>query len=115
MPKTDTTKPWERPLIGARPFERQVWLCGRSDEAAMLSEIVGWAVGCDNEKRHTDEVAALKRRGYITVRRHRSLMGEWDAYALTASGFDRLAQIGYGDLHDSAVRRHRWYAERGSL
>lgn len=110
-----TDRPWDRHLVGKQAFKGQVWLCGRTDEASMLSEVVGWAVGCDNEEAHRCEVAALKDCGYITTRRHRAPIGEWDAYALTAAGFDRLAKIGYGEMHDNAVRAHQWYAERGSL
>ena len=101
--------PIDRPLIGHQPFVQQVWCCGRSDLAALLSEIAGWAVGCENEKVHAREVADLKRRGLITTRRHIAPIGEWDSYALTNAGFDLLAKIGYGDMHDRAVHAHKFY------
>lgn len=110
-----TTAPWERPFIGRQPFKEQVWCCGRRDEAGLLSEIAGWAVGCQNEAEAMQEVNDLQSRGYLRRRLHVAPAGTWEAYALTAEGFDRLAQIGYGDMHDRAVRQHRWYAERGSM
>lgn len=115
MPDNQTTDPWSRDFIGDQPFKHQVWCCGRTDEAGLLSEIVGWAVGCQSQEEKEVEVADLQRRGYLRKRAHVAPMGTWEAWALTAAGFDRLAQIGYGDMHDSAVRRHRWYAERGSM
>jgi hypothetical protein len=105
-----TMAAWDRPLVGRQDFKGQVWCCGRTDEASLLSEIVGWMVGCHNAEAACREVEDLKRRGFITTRRHIAPAGEWDAYALTEAGFDRLAQIGYGDMHDAAVMSHRWYA-----
>lgn len=99
-----------RQMIGKQPFRGQVWCCGRSDEAHILSEIVGWAVGCKNERDKAAEVADLQARGFLTTRRHIAPAGEWDAYALTDKGFDRLAAIGYGDMYDQALRLHLFYA-----
>lgn len=100
-----------RKPIGRQPLKGQSWLLGRWDEAALLSEIVGWMVGCANEVEHQAGVDDLRRRGLITIRRHVAPVGEWDAYALTDAGFDRLASIGYGALHDDALRAHRWYRD----
>lgn len=107
--------PYARPLIGKQPFRHQVWLCGRWDEAELLSVIVGWAVGSFSAVEHAAGVADLERRGLISTRRHAAPAGEWDCYRLTNAGFVRLAEIGYGNLHDRAVRVHRWYARQGCM
>lgn len=112
----DQAKPWDRPLIGPQLFKHQVWCCGRSDEASLLRQVVGWAVDSQNARDHARELQDLIARGLITTRTHRTPFNdEWEAYALTAAGFDRLAEIGARDDHDAAVQAHRFYAERGSL
>lgn len=98
-----------RKMLGKQPFRNQTWLLGRWDEAALLSEIVGWSVGCQNEVERQSAVNNLRARRLITTRRHVAPAGEWEAYALTDAGFDRLADIGYGTMHDDALRAHRWY------
>lgn len=108
-------QPWDREFISKQPFVKQTWCCDRSDEAALLSEIVGWSVDCENEKRYDKEVSYFKTNNFITIRRHKAPAGEWDAYALTDAGFERLKETGYGDLYDTAIKRHRWYAKHGSL
>lgn len=89
---------------------QQVWLCGRSDEARVLSSVVGWACGSQIAVEHAEELRELRCRGHITTREHLLADGDgWVSYALTPSGFSRLKQIGGDELHANARKAHAWY------
>lgn len=108
---------WDIPEpIGKQKFTGQVWLCGRTDEAALLTDIVGTMYGSPNDHQYAQEIAALKAQGLITWRNHLFPDGTHvPAYRLTTRGFETLARIGYGNMHDSAVRQHRFYEARQSV
>lgn len=87
-----------RRLIGFQPYRGQFWICNRSDEAVTLSSVAGWRPGGPMAADHAAEIAELERRGLVTV-------GE--RYALTDAGFARLAEIGWGLMHDRALAHHK--------
>ena len=75
--------------------KKQYWLCDKTDEAWLLSDISCWSVGCLNEQYYQQEIQELKEKGHITERRHYFLDGTYTSgYLLTKEGLNRLYKIG---------------------
>lgn len=84
-----------RKPIGFQPYPGRVTLCGRDDEASVLSAAGRWLVGSHMAADFAQEIAELEWRGLITER------GRY--YNLTPAGYNRLAAIGWGLMHDEAL------------
>jgi hypothetical protein len=84
-----------RKQIGFQPYRRKVWIYDRDDEADMLASVGRWAIGSEMAAEHSVAINDLEVRGLIKRRGSR--------FALTLAGFDRLAGIGWGLMHDEAL------------
>lgn len=81
-------------------------------EHFVLSDCIGWAVGCLYEWENQKTIKLCKERGYLTERTHRCPNGDhWQAYALTKSGFERLRYLSEVSFKQTK-QTHQWYAKK---
>lgn len=83
--------------IGFQPYRGTVWICNRSSEADLLANVGRWKPGTFLALDYAEEISEMSHRGLLTVGKR---------YALTKEGFDRLAEIGWGFMHDQALEMH---------